>query len=302
LQAIVLGEAAEEAEFPSGVVNVVPEIGSEGGELLTRHRAVDLVSFTGSTAVGRAIAGQAAGTLKRLILELGGKSVQLHLPDIFTGDTPGQVASGAFSVYVAHAGQGCALQTRMLVPEADLEKVIETVAGVARTMTMGDPADAATLLGPLITRAHRDRVHDIVTRGIEQGGRLITGGNLASVNDRGWYYEPTLLALESNSNPAAQEEIFGPVITVQGYRDIEHAIEIANDSELGLSGGVYTDDLNLGLSVAERIRSGSVQVNTGWASGYTPMGGYKQSGYGNERGAAGIRAFQNLKHIVLGSR
>lgn len=302
LQALIFGQAAEEAGLPAGVLNIVPESGSGGGELLSSHPAVDLVSFTGSTRVGRAIAAQAAPTVKRLILELGGKSVQLHLPDTFEGDGLGQVVPASLSVFAAHAGQGCALQTRMLVPEDRRAGAVEAVAAAAGSLKIGDPADSSTLVGPLISEAHRERVHRIVSEAVERGARLVIGGQPPPQLERGWYYQPTLLDADSPDNPAARQEIFGPVITVLGYRDIDEAIAIANDSELGLSGGVYTDDLKLGLHVAERIRSGTVQVNTGWVSGYTPMGGYKQSGYGSERGAAGLRAFQNLKHVVVGSR
>jgi aldehyde dehydrogenase (NAD+) len=145
-------------------------------------------------------------------------------------------------------------------------------------------------------------VHGIVTHAVNAGATLVTGGRPPEHLERGWYYQPTVLDARSNADPSAQREIFGPVVTVLGYRDVDEAIAIANDHQLGLSAGVYTGDLVQGLGIAERIRSGTVQVNTGMASGYTPMGGYKQSGYGRERGAAGIRAFQELKHVVIGSR
>jgi aldehyde dehydrogenase (NAD+) len=301
LEATVLGEAAEEADLPPGVLNVVPEAGDEGAIVLTTHPGVDVVSFTGSTTVGRAVAAQAAPTLKRVILELGGKSVQIHLPDALDQDLNGVVAS-SMVVFASHAGQGCALQTRLLVPEDRRAEVTEAVAAAASSLPVGDPADPAKLVGPLITAAQRDRVHGIVTDAVDAGARLVCGGKPPSELTTGWFYEPTVLDVPEPGNPVAQREVFGPVLAVLGYRDIEEAVAIANDSELGLSGGVYTGDLALGLSIAERIRSGTVQVNTGWASGYTPMGGYKQSGYGRERGAAGIRAFQELKHVVVGSK
>jgi acyl-CoA reductase-like NAD-dependent aldehyde dehydrogenase len=205
-------------------------------------------------------------------------------------------------VFASHAGQGCALQTRLLVPEARKAEVIDAVAAAASGLPVGDPADPAKLVGPLITAAQRDRVHGIVTDAVDAGARLVTGGKAPKDLTTGWFYEPTVLDVPDPGNPVAQREVFGPVLAVLGYRDVDEAVAIANDSELGLSGGVYTGDLALGLSIAERIRSGTVQVNTGWASGYTPMGGYKQSGYGRERGAPGIRAFQELKHVVVGSR
>ena len=300
LEAIVFGEAAEEADLPKGVLNVVPETGSEGGELLTNHPAVDVVSFTGSTDVGRAIAAQAAPSLKRLILELGGKSAQLHLPDTFEGGGLGQVMPAVMTVFASHAGQGCSLQTRLLVPESKRAEVLDALAPAVAGLPIGDPSDRANLVGPLITAAQRDRVDGIVGDAIASGAKLVTGGRRPPQIERGWFYEPTLLDARSPDNPAATREIFGPVVTVLGYRDLEEAIAIANHTELGLSSGIYTGDLALGLSIAERMRSGTVQINTSWASGYTPMGGYKQSGYGRERGAAGIRAFQELKHVVVG--
>ena len=280
----------------------MPEAGNDGGVLLSAHPAVDVVSFTGSTAVGRAIAAQGAATLKRVILELGGKSVQLHLPDVFEGGGLAAVVAAALVVFGSHAGQGCALQTRLLVPEDKRAEVLDAVGAAAAMLPIGDPSDRANVVGPLITEAQRDRVHGIVTDAVDGGGRVVTGGRRPAHLDHGWFYEPTVLDAPTNANPAAQREVFGPVLTVLGYRDIDEAVAITNDTELGLSAGVYTGDLALGLAIAERIRTGTVQVNTGWASGYTPMGGYKQSGYGRERGAPGIRAFQELKHVVVGNR
>jgi aldehyde dehydrogenase (NAD+) len=277
LEATVFGEAAEEAELPPGVVNVVPESEPDGAVLLTTHPGVDVVSFTGSTAVGRAVAAQAAPTLKRVILELGGKSVQIHLPDALDGDLSGVVAA-SMVVFASHAGQGCALQTRLLVPEDRRAEVIDAVAAAASGLPIGDPSDPAKLVGPLITSAQRDRVHGIVTDAVDAGARVVCGGKPPEAPTTGWFYEPTVLDVPDPGNPVAQREVFGPVLAVLGYRDVDEAVAIANDSELGLSGGVYTGDLALGLSIAERIRSGTVQVNTGWASGYTPMGGFKQSG------------------------
>jgi aldehyde dehydrogenase (NAD+) len=301
LEATVLGEAAEEAGLPPGVLNVVVEAGSEGAVVLTTDRDVDTVSFTGSTAVGRAVAAQAAPTLKRVILELGGKSVALHLPDVFDGGVGG-VVGAALTVFASHAGQGCSLQTRVLVPEERRAEVVAALAAAAGTLTVGDPSEPTTMVGPLITEAQRARVHDLVQRAVAEGARCAAGGRAPAGLDRGWFYEPTVLDAPDPGNPANTREFFGPFVSVVGYRDLDDAVRIANSGDYGLSGGIYTGDLALGLRLAERIRSGTVQVNTGWAAGYTPMGGYKQSGYGRERGAAGIRAFQELKHVVVGSR
>jgi aldehyde dehydrogenase (NAD+) len=301
LEATVFGEAAEEAGLPPGVLNVVVERGSEGAVLLTTHPDIDVVSFTGSTTVGRSVATQAAPTLKRVILELGGKSVALHLPDVFESGVGG-VVGAALTVFASHAGQGCALQTRVLVPEAQRSAVIEAIAAAASSLTIGPPSEPTTMVGPLISEQQRNRVNELVQRGVAAGARLVTGGRAPAGLDRGWFYEPTVLDAPDPTNPANQHEFFGPVVSVLGYRDLDDAVRIANATEYGLSGGIYTGDLALGLKLSERFRTGTVQVNTGLAAGYTPMGGYKQSGYGRERGAAGIRAFQEMKHVVVGSR
>jgi acyl-CoA reductase-like NAD-dependent aldehyde dehydrogenase len=294
LAALVFGTVAQEAGLPDGVLNVVVEEGSAGAELLTTDPRVDMVSFTGSTAVGRRIAAQAAPTLKRLCLELGGKSVQLYLPDAVD-----RAVGGACMVMYSHAGQGCVLQGRMLVPQESLDEVVEKVAAAASALPVGDPRDPATLVGPLITAAQRDRVQALVDEGVAAGGRVVTGGGRPPGLDKGHFFEPTVMVVDDNSNPVAQREVFGPVLTVQGYRDLDHAVEIANDTEYGLSGGVYTDDLRAGLDLAGRIRSGTVQVNRPAANSFTPAGGVKQSGYGRERGVAGLREFQEIKHVVL---
>ena len=301
LAALVLGEAAEEAELPPGVLNVVAEADSAGAMLLTSDPRVDMVSFTGSTAVGRAVAAQAAPTLKRVILELGGKSVALHLPDALEGGVGG-VVGAAMMVFGANSGQGCALQTRILVPEAHRSAVVEALAATVAALPIGDPSAPTTLIGPLITERQRQRVDDLVQRSADAGARVAAGGSAPKSLDRGWFYQPTVLDAPDPDNPGNQEEFFGPVVSVVGYRDIDHAVEIANNSSYGLSGGVYTGDLALGSEVAGRLRSGTVEVNVGWTSGYTPFGGIKGSGYGKELGAAGLRAYQLGKHVVMGTR
>jgi len=300
LEATILGEAAVDAGFPPGVLNVVLESGPEGAELLTTHPDVDLVSFTGSSAVGRKIGAQAGATMKRQILELGGKSVQLYLPDALEGG-PAGAAMGAFSVFFAHAGQGCSLQTRMLVPQAHKATVLDAVAAAATSLAIGDTRDPATMLGPVVSAASRDRIEGLVARGVDAGGRVVVGGARPTSRDRGYYYEATVVDIDDNANPLAQTEVFGPVITVQGYADLDEAVAITNDTQYDLSAGVYTSDLTAGLDLAGRIRTGTVQVNTGAANAFTPMGGYKHSGIGRERGVPGIRAFQQVKHVVVGT-
>jgi aldehyde dehydrogenase (NAD+) len=294
LTALAIGEVAADAGLPAGVLNVVVEAGADGAQLLTSDRRVDCVSFTGSTAVGRHIAGQAAPTIKRLVLELGGKSVQLYLPDAVDN-----VVAGVCTVFASLSGQACAAQGRVLVPDDRVDEVVEKLVATAKTLPVGDPRDATTVVGPLISAAQRQRVLDLVTEGVAAGATLACGGKRPAHPDRGYYVEPTVLVVDDNANPVAQKEAFGPVVSVQGYRDIDHAVAIANDSEYGLSGAVYTADLRAGLEIAQRIRSGTVQVNRGAANAYTPMGGVKQSGIGRERGVAGLREYQEIKHIVV---
>jgi acyl-CoA reductase-like NAD-dependent aldehyde dehydrogenase len=294
LTALALGEAAAEADLPPGVLNVVVESGSSGAEMLTSDPRVDCVSFTGSTSVGRRIASQAAPTVKRLLLELGGKSVQLYLPDALA-----RVEAGAVAVFGSLSGQGCSLQTRMLVPEHSLGEVIERVAAAAKSLAVGDPRDPSTVVGPVISATQRQRVEQLIGAGAAAGGRVVAGGGRPRHLGKGYYVEPTVVVVDDNSNPLAQEEVFGPVITVQGYRDLDHAVEIANDTQYGLSGGIYTADLRTGVELAKKLRSGTVQVNRGAANAYTPMGGIKQSGLGRERGVAGFREYQEIKHVVV---
>ncbi|HZP28086.1 MAG TPA: aldehyde dehydrogenase family protein [Acidimicrobiia bacterium] len=300
LEATVLGEAADEAGLPEGVLNVVLEETAAGAERLSTHPGVDLVSFTGSTAVGRAIAGQAAPGMKRLILELGGKSVQLYLPDALA-DGPAKAVAGALGVFLAHAGQGCSLQTRMLVPAEHVTTVVDAVSATAAGLQTGDPRDPKTVVGPVVSAASRERIERLVAEGIAAGGLVACGARRPADLDRGYFYEPTLVAVDDNANPLAQHEVFGPVVTVQGYRDLDEAIAITNDSPYDLSAGLYTSDLTTATALTPRIRTGTVQVNTGAANAFTPMGGYKHSGIGRERGVPGIRAFQQVKHVVIGN-
>jgi acyl-CoA reductase-like NAD-dependent aldehyde dehydrogenase len=300
LSALLLGEVAQEAGLPPGVLNVLAEAGADGGQRLTTHPGVDLVSFTGSVAVGRAIAAQGAPSLKRLILELGGKSVQIHLPDILERGVTGAVAGGT-TVFKALSGQACSAQTRMLVPHHQKAEVLEALKAATEALTVGDAHDPRTMVGPVISEAQLQRIETLVAEGLAAGGRLVTGGSRPGHMARGWYYNPTVVDIADNANPLAQKEVFGPVLTVQGYRDTDEAVAIANDSEYGLSGGVYTGDLEAGLALAERIRSGTVGVNGGMSNAYVAVSGYKQSGLSHEQGLLGIRAFQECKHIAVSS-
>jgi acyl-CoA reductase-like NAD-dependent aldehyde dehydrogenase len=293
---LIIGEAAEAVGIPPGVLNVVVEGGVEGGQLLSSHPAVDCVSFTGSTGVGKAIMAQAAPTLKRVLLELGGKSVQLYLPD-----AADRAPMGCTGVFAAHSGQACVAPTRMLVPEERKPEIVEKTAGIAALLKVGDPNDPSTLLGPVISSAQRDRCERYVAAAVASGATVAYGGRRPEGLARGYFFEPTVLDVPDNSNPAAQDEIFGPVICVIGYRDLDHAVEIANDSVYGLAGQVHGNDLAMAVSIAERIRAGSVTVNGGYTGAYASSGGWKHSGLGRERGVDGIRSFQQAKHLSVAS-
>ncbi|HZC10812.1 MAG TPA: aldehyde dehydrogenase family protein [Mycobacterium sp.] len=295
ISSLIFGAAAEAAGLPPGVLSVVVESGIDGAELLTSHPAVDMVSFTGSTVAGRKILIQAAPTVKRVSLELGGKSAQIYLPDAVS-----RAAGGAAAAIATTAGQACVAATRMLVPQDHKEEVLEAVSAAYAAIKVGPPTDPSTVMGPVISAAQRDKCERYVALAEEHGGKVFSGGGRPAGLDRGYYFEPTVLDLPSNANPAAQEEIFGPIIGVLGYRDIEDAVAIANDSIYGLSGQVYGTDAAAAVAVARRLRTGAVNVNTTVFSAYAPSGGYKQSGLGRERGPDGIREFQEVKHMSIG--
>jgi acyl-CoA reductase-like NAD-dependent aldehyde dehydrogenase len=295
LSSLAFGAAAEAAGLPRGVLSVVIEPGASGAQQLTTDPAVDMVSFTGSTAVGRQILAQAAPTVKRVALELGGKSAQIYLPDALH-----RVASGAAQVVAMTAGQACVAATRMLVPQDRKDEVLEAVSAAYARISVGPPSDETAMMGPLITAAQRERCERFVMLAEEHGGKVVVGGGRPPGFERGYYFEPTVLDLPDNANPAAQEEIFGPILAVIGYKDLDDAVGIANDSIYGLSGQVYGADVAAATALARRIRSGAVNVNTSMFSAYAPSGGYKQSGLGRERGVEGIRAFQEVKHVCIG--
>lgn len=295
ISSLAFGAAAEAAGLPPGVLSVVVEEGSAGAELLSTHPAVDQVSFTGSTEVGRRILAQAAPTVKRVTLELGGKSAQIYLADAVD-----LAPIGAMTTIAMTAGQACVAATRMLVPQDKKDEVVEAVAAMYGTITVGDPADPGTLMGPVISAAQRDRCERYVALAEEHGGKVAFGGGRPDGFDLGYWFEPTVLDLPDNASPAAQDEIFGPVIGVLGYDDVDDAVAIANDSAYGLSAQVYGHDTAVVTGIARRLRTGAVNVNTSLFSAYAPGGGYKQSGLGRERGVEGIRDVQEVKHLVIG--
>lgn len=294
LSTLWIAEVAAEAGLPAGVLNILAEAGAEGATLMTSDAAVDMVSFTGSTAVGARVAAQAAPSMKRLQLELGGKSAQIFLPDRI------EAAFGAaVGLCMSHAGQGCVLGTRVFVPEGDKLKVVAAMAASMAHARIGDSTDPATTMGPVISEAQAQRCAHFVDAAVAAGATVVTGGKRAE--RPGFFFEPTVLDCPDNKNPAAQEEIFGPVVCVIGYRDLDHAVEMANDSTLGLSGYVHGKDARQALAIARRIRSGTINVNAFMGSAYASSGGVKQSGVGRERGVEGIRAFQDVQVLNLGS-
>lgn len=295
LSAMVFAEAADEAGLPKGVMNVIMEEGLEGGLAMTTHEDVDMVSFTGSCTVGAKVAEQAAPTLKRLVLELGGKSAQIYLPDAV-----GRAASAASSVCLSHAGQGCVLGTRVFVPEESKGQVLDGMAKALESVKIGSASDPETTLGPVISAGQRARCEHFTQAAVEAGGAVVTGGKRPDGLDKGFYFEPTVLDLPDNKNPAAQDEIFGPVIGVIGYRDLDHAVQMANDSRFGLSGWVHGADKVKALEVGLKIRSGAVNINGAVMSSYASGGGIKMSGQGRERGIEGLREFQMMTTLNIG--
>lgn len=286
---------AEETDIPPGVVNVVTSTDHRIGAQLAEDPRVDLVSFTGSTATGKAVMRAAADSLKKVFLELGGKSAFIVLDD---ADVKAAVSYAAFSVCM-HAGQGCALTTRLLVPRAHYD---EAVAATAKTMAgirPGDPTNPGTVCGPLISARQRDRVEGYLRLAVEEGGTLVTGGGRPADRDRGFFVEPTLIAGLDNSARVAQEEIFGPVLVVLPHDGDDDAVRIANESPYGLSGAVWgTDPERVGRVVAG-VRTGTLSVNGGvWYSADAPFGGYKQSGIGREMGVAGFEEYLETKLVA----
>jgi aldehyde dehydrogenase (NAD+) len=295
LSAMLFAEAADEAGIPAGVFNVILEGGLEGGLAITTDSRIDMVSFTGSCTVGAKVAEQAAPTLKRLVLELGGKSAQIFLPDAVD-----KAAMHAMIIAIAHAGQGCALGTRLFVPEESKAKVLDAAAEMFAKIKVGPANDRTTQTGPVISAAQRARCEHFTAAAVEHGGRVVSGGKRPAHMPKGYYFEPTLLDLPDNKNPAAQEEIFGPVAAVIGYRDLDHAVEMANDSKYGLSGYVHGTDKAMAMKVGLAIKSGTVNVNAGMMSVRASMGGIKMSGIGRERGLEGLRAYQNMTVLNMG--
>jgi aldehyde dehydrogenase (NAD+) len=283
---------AEHTDIPAGVVNVVTSSDHLVGEELTLSPLVNMISFTGSTVVGKRIMEKGAATLKRVFLELGGKSAMLVLDDAdFASVVPGA------AMVCVHAGQGCAMQTRILLPRARYDEGVDMLVAAMSGMSYGDPSDMSYLMGPLISKKQQDRVLGYIQQGVDEGATLAVGGKKPDM--KGWFVEPTLFTNVDNSMTIAQEEIFGPVLCAIPYDDEEHAIKIANDSAYGLSGGVFSADEARAEAVARRIRTGSIGINGGvWYGADSPYGGYKNSGIGRQCGVEGFEQHLETKAVA----
>jgi aldehyde dehydrogenase (NAD+) len=284
---------AEQTDIPPGVVNIVTSSDHLVGEVLSTSPLVDMVAFTGSTATGKRIMKAAADTLKPTFLELGGKSVYL----VLDGESVATAVGGA-SFIMMHAGQGCAMPTRLLVPNSHYEEAVEIVKVAMENNKYGDPTDPSVLQGPQVSKRQQERVLGYIEKGTQEGARVVTGGGVPKELPKGYYVEPTVFADVDNSMTIAQEEIFGPVLSVIGFSDDDDAVRIANDSIYGLSGALFANDLERAKSVASRIRTGTLGINGGlWYGADAPFGGYKQSGIGRQCGLEGLEIFTETKTV-----
>ena len=295
LDGYLLGEILDEIELPKGMVSILPA-GREVGEYLVRHPGVDKVGFTGSTAAGRKVGAICGELLKRCTLELGGKSAAIVLDDVDLGAAIPMLMPNSFM----NNGQACVAQTRILAPRSRYDEVVEALAEAVKGQSVGDPADPSTAIGPLVAERQRERVLGYIDKGKAEGAKLAVGGGRPAGLDKGWYVEPTMFVDVDNKMTIAQEEIFGPVIAVLPYDDPDQAVAIANDSDYGLSGSVWTQDVEAGIDVARRVRTGTYGINQfGTLDMRNPFGGFKSSGVGRELGPEGLSAYLEIKSIVL---
>jgi len=296
LDALLLAEMIDGLDLPPGVVSVLPGDATAGAHL-AGHPGVDKVAFTGSTAAGRQVAAACAANLTRVSLELGGKSAAVVLDDA----DPAAVAAGAKVAGLMNGGQACVAQTRYLVPAARHDEMVEALAAMVDGLVVGDPSDRATEIGPLVARRQQERVRDYIGLGEREGARRVRGGtDLPEGVERGWYVRPTLFDGVDNGMRIAREEIFGPVLSVIAYRDEDEAVRIANDSDYGLSGSVWTEDVDRGIGVARRVRTGTFGVNQPYSMDpAAPFGGVKASGFGRELGPEGLDEFLDVKAISI---
>ncbi|MCU1353765.1 MAG: Aldehyde Dehydrogenase [Acidimicrobiales bacterium] len=285
---------AEKTDIPPGVVNIVPSSDHSLGEDLSTSVDVDMIAFTGSTVTGRRVMTAAASTLKPVFLELGGKSVNLFLDDADLAATIGSAAGVCF-----HAGQGCAIPTRLLVPASRYDEAVELAVAALQAIGYGDPADAANFMGPLVSQRQRERVLGYIETARTEGARIALGGGIPDHLPKGYFVEPTVIADVTADMTVVREEIFGPVLTVQSFVDDDDAVRIANDSTYGLSGMITSGDLDRAKAVARRIRTGTLSLNGGIYYGAdAPFGGYKQSGIGRQCGIEGLEMFTETKTVA----
>jgi len=296
LTAFMLAEIVDTVGLPAGVFNLVCGRGAVVGEALARHPDVDMVSFTGSTRAGKRVSELAAATVKRVALELGGKSASVVLDD---ADFEKAVRATVAACYL-NSGQTCSAHTRLLVPEARYEEAAQFAVEAALTFTLGDPLSPGTKLGPLISDSQRQRVRDYINKGIAEGAQLLVGGPQAPAGlDKGFYVQPTVFGRVKPEMTIAQEEIFGPVLSILTYRDEDDAVRIANDTVYGLAGAVWSQDEARARRIARRLRTGAVDINGGAFNMLAPFGGYKQSGHGRELGRYGLEEYLEVKSLQL---
>ncbi|MFR9750457.1 aldehyde dehydrogenase [Nocardia sp. 004] len=293
ITANILADIFTEAGLPEGVLSVLPAE-PDAAEYLVSHPGVDKLTFTGSTAVGKKIGAIATGQLKSVSLELGGKSAAILLPDMDIASIPTLAFSG-----LMNSGQGCVAQTRILAPRSRYDEILDALVEHVKTMKVGDPNDPEVQLGPLISEHQRDRVESYIAKGKAEGARLALGGGRPAGLDRGWYVEPTIFADVDNKSTIAQEEIFGPVLSVIPYETEDEAVAIANDSVYGLAGSVWTTDIEHGAEIAARVRTGTYAINWYAFDPSSPFGGYKASGLGRENGPEGLDSFCEQKALLM---
>jgi betaine-aldehyde dehydrogenase len=296
LTAFLLAEAIDSIGLPRGVFNLVSGTGQVAGEALAAHPGVDMISFTGSTRAGRRVSELAARTIKRVALELGGKSANIILDD---ADLEKAVKTGVNNCFF-NSGQTCSAWTRMLVPRRNQEEATRIAKEAAEAFKVGDPRQPGVKLGPLVSAVQLDRVRNYIRKGLDEGAVLVTGGPESPENlEKGYFVRPTVFGNVSNRMTIAQEEIFGPVLSVIAYDSDEEAIEIANDTMYGLAGAVWSSDPDRARRVALRLRTGQVDINGGAFNPMAPFGGYKQSGNGREFGKYGLEEFLEIKSLQM---
>ncbi|SPM33353.1 Acyl-CoA reductase or other NAD-dependent aldehyde dehydrogenase [Mycobacterium rhizamassiliense] len=294
LTANLLAQAFADAGLPEGVLSVVPG-GADTGQALTSNPDIDIFSFTGSSAVGKEVAKRAADLLKPCTLELGGKSAAIVLEDVdLAASIPMLVFSG-----IMNTGQACVAQTRILAPRSRYDEIVTAVSEFVKMLPVGTPTDPAAQIGSLISEKQRARVEGYIAKGVEEGARVVCGGGRPEGLDGGFFVQPTVFADVQNNMTIAQEEIFGPVLSIIGYDTEDEAIKIANDSAYGLAGSVWTSDIQHGIEISEKIRTGTYAINWYAFDPCCPFGGYKNSGIGRENGPEGVEHFTQQKSVLM---